>query len=145
MIFLGTLTFTVSFYFWTGLQRTAGHFFFYLLMSQLNTMVSVMFVQMVSAIFSRADTGGIIYSSCSLILITAAGFLIPYEHIPAVVRWISWLSFTRYFIDSVSASEFAGTSYACSNSTALSIPINTTISLPYCDIAARYDLALSIR
>lgn len=140
MIFIGTLSYSLSFYFFTGLQRTAGHFFFYLLASQLNTMVSAVFVQMISAIFSRADTGGVVYTSAVVILITAGGFLIPYKEIPWAVRWISWLSYPRYFIDAVAASEFPGTSYTCPGNSALVVPINGTGALAYCDVAIRYAL-----
>lgn len=141
MMFLGTLSFTLTFYFFTGLQRTAGHFFFYLLMSQLNTMVSVMYVQVIGALFARADLGGVVYGSMSLILATAAGFLIPLHDIPAAVRWLSRISFSHYFIQSVSISEFAGAAYHCADA-ALSVPINATASLPYCDVAVRGPLAI---
>lgn len=138
MMFLGTLCFTITFYFFTGLQRTIGHFAFYLLMSQLNTMVSVMYVQLIGSIFEKSDTGGVIYGSVSLILATAAGFLIPQKDIPQVVRWISRISFSSYFIQSVAVSEFTGSAYHCAPDSALFVPINETVAMPYCDVAVRY-------
>ena len=138
MIFAGVLAFTLAFYFFTGLERDAGHFFFYLFMSQLNTMVSIMFVQAICCIFSRPDTGGIIYASLSIILTTASGFLIPPKDMPAVIRWVNWVSFPRYFIESVSVSEFDGATFSCHGNSAMEIPINASVSLLYCDVATRY-------
>lgn len=58
MICFGTFVFVLSFYFFPGLQRSTGHFFFFYLVSLSLSLVSIMFVQMIGAVFARADTAG---------------------------------------------------------------------------------------
>ncbi len=131
MIAIGCFLFAVSFYWFTNLQRTAGNFFFYYLLSLAIGLVSVMFVQMVGAVFARPDTAGLIFGSTFTIFGSAAGFLIKFQNIPVFMRWLTYISFPRYFINSVAVNEYTGTTYYCDPP--LEIPINGTNStLPYC-------------
>lgn len=135
MIFLGCLIYVVAFYWWTGLQREAGKFFFFLFVSFCISLVCIMFVQMIGAIFARPDTAGLIFSSVFVIFGSTAGFLIPPDKIPVFMRWLYWISFPRYFIESVAVNEFAGQQYHCPGG-GFPVPINgTSFTLPYCAIA----------
>lgn len=110
------LTYTVFgliVYFLANLNRTAGQFFFYLLIMSFTAFALGSFFSMISSFTKQASAANAIAGIGMLILSIYTGYMIP---LPVMHKWFWWVSFLnplRFAFESLMANEFHGREMEC--------------------------------
>ena len=100
-------------YFLANLNRTAGQFFFYLLIMSFTAFALASFFSMISSFTKQASAANAIAGIGVLILSIYTGYMIP---LPVMHKWFWWVSFLnplRFAFESLMANEFHGREMEC--------------------------------
>lgn len=142
-VLIGNFIVGVLIYWLAGLRPEAGAFFYFMLVILVFGCVALVFSQMLSAMFAHIEVVGLVFASIFASFALAAGFLLPRTHIRVWMRWLHWMSFTRYYLEAMAVNELRGDSFHCTDADAAHIPIvvnGTTVTKAYCPITSGEDV-----
>lgn len=100
-----TILLGVIVYWMVGLSRDAEHFFKFLLILILYSIAMTLFNFLLAAVVSDTGIAILISSVINLFQMAFAGFFINLSRIPAVLRWLQWLSPLKYALEALSVNE----------------------------------------
>lgn len=110
------LTYTVFgliVYFLSNLHRTAGQFFFYMLIMAVTSFAIGAFFNMISSFTKEASSANAIAGIGVLMLSIYTGYMVP---LPVMHKWFWWINFLnplRWGFESLMANEFHGRDMPC--------------------------------
>jgi ATP-binding cassette subfamily G (WHITE) protein 2 (PDR) len=98
----------------TNLRRTAGAFFFYILISFMVLMTMSMFFRSIASV-SRTLVQALAPAAIVILaLLIYAGFAISVPNMLGWSSWIRWLNPVYYGLEALMINEFHGREFACS-------------------------------
>lgn len=100
-----TIILGVIVYWMVGLAHAAENFFKYLLILILFSIAMTLFNFLLAALVPDVGVAILISSVINLFQMAFAGFFINLSRIPAVLRWIQWLSPLKYALEALSVNE----------------------------------------
>ncbi|GAA5899638.1 hypothetical protein JCM6882_001172 [Rhodosporidiobolus microsporus] len=101
-------------YFMTNLNRTAGHFFYFLLISFTCMVAMSMFFRAIAALSRTLSQAMVPSAVLILALVAYAGFAIPTRYMLGWASWLRWLNPIQYAFEGLMVNEFHGRTYTCS-------------------------------
>ncbi|GEQ67738.1 hypothetical protein JCM33374_g1403 [Metschnikowia sp. JCM 33374] len=111
---LTCLFFNIILYFMVHLRRSAGHFFYYLLMNFLATLVMSHLFRTIGALTTSIASAMTPASVLLLALSIFTGFVIPPQQILGWCRWMYYLDPIAYVFEGLVANEFHSRNFDCS-------------------------------
>lgn len=105
--------FSIILYFLANLNRTAGQFFFFLLILIFTAQCLTALFQMIASFCKTPDVANSIAGVGVLILSVYAGYMIPTKSMHPWFRWLNWLDPLAYGYESLMANEFHGREMPC--------------------------------
>lgn len=109
------IAFNVILYFMVNLRRTAGHFFYYLLMNFTATLAMSHLFRTIGAATKSLSQAMTPASVLLLALTIFTGFIIPPEKMHGWCRWINYIDPIAYSFEGLISNEFHGRDFACSS------------------------------
>ncbi|KAA8915340.1 hypothetical protein TRICI_002524 [Trichomonascus ciferrii] len=100
------LTFTVIFYFLSGMNNSAPRFFIYFLFSLLPTFCISTLFQLISATVKTVSTANSVAGIVNSAFIIYAGYMIPTFSMHPWFRWINYINPLNYAFESMVTNEF---------------------------------------
>ncbi|KAG0195649.1 hypothetical protein BGX33_002856, partial [Mortierella sp. NVP41] len=113
VIIVHILLFSVVLYFLAGLQRTAGKFFFFVLVLSLATLCMTAFFRMWGCASKTFDDATKYSGILLLALILYSGYLIPYQAMHPWFIWIFWINPLAYAFKALMSNEMSGLRFSC--------------------------------
>ncbi|OAQ31960.1 hypothetical protein K457DRAFT_71238 [Linnemannia elongata AG-77] len=113
VILVHNILFSVVLYFLSGLQRTAGKFFFFILVLTLATLCMTSFFRMWGCASKTFDDATKYSGVILLALILYSGYLIPYQAMHPWFIWIFWINPLAYAFKALMSNEFSGFRFSC--------------------------------
>ncbi|TNY20426.1 xenobiotic-transporting ATPase [Rhodotorula diobovata] len=110
---LNAILFNTIIYFMTNLNRQAGNFFFFVLVSFTLTLVMSMFFRSVGALSRSLSQALVPAALLILALVLYTGFAIPTRYMLGWIGWIRYLNPIQYGFESLMVNEFWGQQYLC--------------------------------
>ncbi|KAG0249180.1 hypothetical protein BG011_009523 [Mortierella polycephala] len=107
------LLFASVLYFLSGLQRTAGKFFIFVLTLSLATMCMTSFFRMWGSASKTFDDATKFSGVMLLALILYSGYLVPYQAMHPWFIWIFWINPLAYAFKALMANEMSGLKFSC--------------------------------
>lgn len=108
------ICFNIILYFTVHFRRSAGHFFFYLLISFSITLAMSHLFRCIGAA-SKSLSSAMTPAALLLMSLTIfAGFVIPPQDMHGWCRWINYIDVVAYAFEALVANEFHGVDYPCS-------------------------------
>ncbi|KZT74033.1 hypothetical protein DAEQUDRAFT_720885 [Daedalea quercina L-15889] len=92
-------------YWMTGLAHDAAHFFKFLFILVLYTLVMTLFNFLLACMFRNGGIAILISALLALYQMTYAGFFVHLNSIPPVLRWLQWLCPLKYNLEALSVNE----------------------------------------
>jgi ABC-type multidrug transport system permease subunit/ABC-type multidrug transport system ATPase subunit len=108
-----SILFNVTLYFMTNLNREAGAFFFYLLVSFIMVLAMSGIFRSIASISRTLSQAMVPASLLILALVIFAGFVIPTDYMLGWCRWINYLDPVAYAFESLMVNEFSGRNFTC--------------------------------
>ncbi|KAF9239156.1 hypothetical protein BU15DRAFT_46984 [Melanogaster broomeanus] len=102
---LPTIIVSTTTYWMAGLAHDAAHFFKFLLILVLYTLVMTLFNFLLATLFRNGGIAILISALTALYQMTYAGFFVHLSTIPPVLRWLQWLCPLKYTLEAVSVNE----------------------------------------
>ncbi|KAL9939468.1 hypothetical protein V8E36_001285 [Tilletia maclaganii] len=121
-----SITLTVIVYWMVGLNSSAQKFFEYLLVACLFTIDMALYDMCLAAAIHDLSTAVLAAGAHILFNIAFAGFLLNLSSIVGVLRWLQWLSVTKYAMEAVGSNELDGLRIVDNLS---GVPIDAPVSL----------------
>lgn len=109
-----SIGFNVVLYFIVHLRRTAGHFFFFLLINFTITLCMSNLFRSIASSFKSLSEAMTPSSIFLLALIIFTGFVIPPQNMHGWCRWINYIDPVAYAFESLIANEFHAQNFPCS-------------------------------
>ncbi|XMA11583.1 hypothetical protein WAI453_004374 [Rhynchosporium graminicola] len=110
---LNSICFNTTLYFMSNLNRQAGNFFFFVLISFMLTLVMSMLFRTIASL-SRTLSQAMAPSAIMILaLIIYTGFALPVPHMRGWARWLNYVDPLAYGFESLMINEFAGNTYRC--------------------------------
>ncbi|KAG0312098.1 hypothetical protein BGZ97_011443, partial [Linnemannia gamsii] len=113
VVFVHNILFSVVLYFLSGLQRTAGKFFFFVLVLTLATLCMTSFFRMWGCASKTFDDATKYSGVLLLALILYSGYLIPYQAMHPWFVWIFWINPLAYAFKALMSNEMSGLRFSC--------------------------------
>ncbi|KAK3837776.1 MAG: ABC-2 type transporter-domain-containing protein [Linnemannia elongata] len=113
VVLVHILLFAVVLYFLSGLQRTAGKFFFFVLVLTLATLCMTSFFRMWGCASKTFDDATKYSGVLLLALILYSGYLIPYQAMHPWFIWIFWINPLAYAFKALMSNEMSGLRFSC--------------------------------
>ncbi|EIW85570.1 hypothetical protein CONPUDRAFT_118487 [Coniophora puteana RWD-64-598 SS2] len=92
-------------YWMAGLAHDAAHFFKFLFILVLYTLVMTLFNFLLGTLFYNGGIAILISALSALYQMTYAGFFVHLTSIPPVLRWLQWLCPLKYTLEALSVNE----------------------------------------
>ncbi|KAF3985654.1 hypothetical protein FT663_04945 [Candidozyma haemuli var. vulneris] len=108
------IAFNVVLYFTVHLRRSAGHFFFYLLVNFSCTIAMSHLFRCIGAATKSLSSAMTPASLLLLALTIFTGFVIPPQDMHGWCRWINYIDVVAYAFEALIANEFHGRDFPCS-------------------------------
>ncbi|AAS50897.2 ABR126Wp [Eremothecium gossypii ATCC 10895] len=108
------VSFNIPFYFMVNLRRSAGAFFFYLLISMTSTFAMSHLFRTLGAATTSLYVTMLPASILLLAISTYVGFVIPQKNIVGWSKWIFYLNPIARSMEAMVANEFDGRTFECS-------------------------------
>ncbi|KAL7764826.1 hypothetical protein ACKLNR_005971 [Fusarium oxysporum f. sp. zingiberi] len=108
-----SILFNVTLYFMTNLNRDAGAFFFYLLVSFIMVLAMSGIFRSIASLSRTLSQAMVPASLLILALVIFAGFVIPTDYMLGWCRWINYLDPVAYAFESLMVNEFSGRNFTC--------------------------------
>ncbi|CAF4919808.1 unnamed protein product [Rotaria sp. Silwood1] len=112
-----SIIFSLLAYFMTGLQRSAGHFFVFLLTIFMASIFGSAICFFISATIHTFAVALIIVVLIFVIMFLFSGFLISLDSVFNWLSWIQWISAFRYASNMLSVNEFRDINFCLVNQT----------------------------
>jgi ATP-binding cassette subfamily G (WHITE) protein 2 (SNQ2) len=99
-------------YFWVGMNTNGGaakHFFFFMACLIGLEFVGQAFGRLLCSLVRKEVSANAVSSVCILIFATVGGFMPPFGQIPAIFRWLSWVTPVSYAFEAMMINEFHDT------------------------------------
>lgn len=109
-----SIFFNIVLYFMTGLRRTAGHFFVFLLFSFVAVLNMSMFFRSIASMSRSLPQAMAPAAIFILALIIYTGFTIPIANMHPWFRWINYLDPVAYAFEALMINQFDGLQIPCS-------------------------------
>ncbi|KAG0352588.1 hypothetical protein BGZ54_002680 [Gamsiella multidivaricata] len=113
IIVVHNLLFAIVLYFLSGLQRTAGKFFVFVLILSLATGCMTAFFRMWGCASKTFDDATKYSGVLLLALVLYSGYLIPYQAMHPWFIWIFWINPLAYAFKALMANEMSGLRFSC--------------------------------
>jgi len=88
-----------------GLAKDAAHFFKFLFIIVLYTLVMTLWNFLLAIVFENGGIATLISALSALYQMTYAGFFVHLNSIPPVLRWLQWLCPLKYALEALSVNE----------------------------------------
>ncbi|CEI63250.1 ABC transporter CDR4 [Fusarium venenatum] len=108
-----SILFNLTLYFMTNLNRDAGAFFFYLLVSFIMVLAMSGIFRSIASISRTLSQAMVPASLLILALVIFAGFVVPVDYMLGWCRWINYLDPVAYAFESLMVNEFSGRNFTC--------------------------------
>ncbi|KAG9318076.1 ABC-2 type transporter-domain-containing protein [Chiua virens] len=102
---LPTIVVSTMTYWMAGLAHDAAHFFKFLLVLVLYTLVMTLFNFLLATLFHNGGIAILLSALTALYQMTYAGFFVHLSNIPPVLRWLQWLCPLKYTLEALSVNE----------------------------------------
>ncbi|KAF8839854.1 hypothetical protein BDN67DRAFT_931344 [Paxillus ammoniavirescens] len=102
---LPTIIVSTTTYWMAGLAHDAAHFFKFLFILVLYTLVMTLFNFLLATLFRNGGIAILISALTALYQMTFAGFFVHLTSIPPVLRWLQWLCPLKYTLEALSVNE----------------------------------------
>lgn len=112
---LNAIVFNLALYFLTNLRRTAGAFFFFLLISFFLTLSMSMLFRTIASVSRTLSQAMAPAAILILAIVIYTGFALPIPYMHGWARWINYLDLVAYGFESLMVNEFDGRDFPCSN------------------------------
>ncbi|KAJ5050773.1 uncharacterized protein L3040_002644 [Drepanopeziza brunnea f. sp. 'multigermtubi'] len=110
---LNAILFNVTLYFMSNLNRQAGNFFFFLLVSFLLTLVMSMLFRTIASVSRTLSQALAPAAVLILAIVIYTGFALPVPNMLGWARWLNYIDPVAYAFESLMVNEFAGKNYTC--------------------------------
>ena len=100
-------------YWSSNLRASFAHFVTYLLSFYLSLVTVQSLGVLLSVLISNLRIALLVAPVINIFLMILGGFYSPYDNIPIVIRWCSWLSAARYGYTALVINEFMGVDIPC--------------------------------
>ncbi|KAG1736895.1 uncharacterized protein EDB91DRAFT_1141561 [Suillus paluster] len=100
-----TITVCTITYWMAGLAHDAVHFFKFLLIIVLYTLVMTLFNFLLGTLFRNGGIAILLSALSALYQMTYAGFFVHLASIPPVLQWLKWLCPLNYALEAISVNE----------------------------------------
>jgi ABC-type multidrug transport system fused ATPase/permease subunit len=107
------ITFNLTLYFMTNLNRHPGNFFFFLLMSFILTLTMSMLFRTIASVSRTLSQAMAPAAILILAIVIYTGFALPVPYMHGWARWINYLDPVAYGFESLMINEFAGRNFTC--------------------------------
>ncbi|KAG2139030.1 hypothetical protein DEU56DRAFT_801366 [Suillus clintonianus] len=114
-------------YWMAGLAHDAVHFFKFLLVIALYTLVMTLFNFLLGTLFRNGGIAILLSALSALYQMTYAGFFVHLSSIPPVLRWLQWLCPLNYTLEAISVNEVG--SGLMIQDTLQGVPVNVSATL----------------
>ncbi|OAA64160.1 ABC-2 type transporter [Akanthomyces lecanii RCEF 1005] len=108
-----SILFNVTLYFMTNLNRDAGAFFFYLLVSFLMVLAMSGIFRSIASLSRTLSQAMVPASLLILALVIFSGFVIPTDYMLGWCRWINYLDPVAYAFEALMVNEFHNRNFTC--------------------------------
>ncbi|KAF4453657.1 ATPase [Fusarium austroafricanum] len=108
-----SILFNITLYFMTNLNREAGAFFFYLLVSFIMVLAMSGIFRSIASLSRTLSQAMVPASLLILALVIFAGFVIPTDYMLGWCRWINYLDPVAYAFESLMVNEFHNRNFTC--------------------------------
>lgn len=107
------ITFNLTLYFMTNLNRHPGNFFFFVLISFMLTLVMSMLFRTIASVSRTLSQALAPAAILILAIIIYTGFALPVPNMRGWARWINYVDPVSYGFESLMINEFAGRNFTC--------------------------------
>ncbi|KAF8579482.1 hypothetical protein K439DRAFT_1654569 [Ramaria rubella] len=114
-------------YWMAGLAHDAAHFFKFLFILVLYSMVMTLFNFLLACMFRNGGVAILLSALTALYQQTYAGFFVHLNSIPPVLRWLQWLAPLKYTLEALSVNEVG--SGLMIEDTLQGVPVSVSASL----------------
>eukprot|EP01132_Coremiostelium_polycephalum_P005159 gene5159-6421_t len=131
-----SLLFSIPIYWMSGLERDAEKFLIFIAIYYMYLQILVSFSQFLGFVSPNLSVANEISGITFSIFCLFAGFIVQKDHIPNYFRFLNYVSFTKYLVESLTVNEMHGSiEFYCTQNQYLYVPItNTTEVKPFCPI-----------
>jgi len=102
---LPTIIVSTTTYWMAGLAHDAAHFFKFLFILVLYTLVMTLFNFLLATLFHNGGIAILVSALTALYQMTYAGFFVNLTSMPPVLRWLQWLCPLKYNLEALSVNE----------------------------------------
>jgi ATP-binding cassette subfamily G (WHITE) protein 2 (PDR) len=107
------IIFNLTLYFMVNLNRQAGNFFFFLLISFMLTLVMSMLFRTIASVSRTLSQAMAPAAILILAIVIYTGFALPVPNMRGWARWINYLDPVAYGFEALMINEFVGNNYTC--------------------------------
>jgi ATP-binding cassette subfamily G (WHITE) protein 2 (PDR) len=107
------ITFNLTLYFMVNLNRHAGNFFFFVLISFILTLVMSMLFRTIASVSRTLSQAMAPAAILILGIVIYTGFALPVPNMRGWARWINYIDPVAYGFESLMINEFAGRTFTC--------------------------------
>ncbi|KAJ3338928.1 hypothetical protein HDU93_008907 [Gonapodya sp. JEL0774] len=111
--FLGPFLSAIIIYWMTGLNPLASRFGIFVVVNALNVLAWISLGYSVGGMISNMQIAQMIFPMIATLSMLFGGGLVNQLSIPIALRWIQWLSVTRYVFTALLNNEFQGVTFSC--------------------------------
>ncbi|KAG2107963.1 uncharacterized protein F5147DRAFT_636201 [Suillus discolor] len=122
-----TITVCTITYWMAGLANDAVHFFKFIFVIVLYTLVMTLFNFLLGTLFRNGGIAILLSALSALYQMTFAGFFVHLASIPPVLRWLQWLCPLKYTLEAISINEVG--SGLMIKDTLQGVPVNISATL----------------
>jgi ABC-type multidrug transport system permease subunit len=145
-VVIATLFFTVPLYYMVGLNSGVDHYFLYLAIIVIHSIVSSGLGALIAAAVPNLTTGQVIAPVVITIFLLYGGPLVALNSMP---RWLYWARYLSIICNSTGAlirNEFSGVSWTCSTNDILCYPDGEAVirQLGYDNLSKYYSVGVNI-
>ncbi|KAK2462635.1 hypothetical protein APHAL10511_005368 [Amanita phalloides] len=112
---INTIVFGVIMYFMTGLQRTAGQFFIFILFVFITSLTMKAWFRSIAAAFGSEPLANSVGGISVLAIAIYTGYTVPKPSMIGALRWITYLNPMRYSFEAILSNEFRTLKGSCSS------------------------------
>ncbi|KAJ2556100.1 ATP-binding cassette transporter snq2, partial [Coemansia sp. RSA 1933] len=123
---LQIIVFSCILYFATGLERTAAHFFTFLLYLFVGCLCLTAFFRLVGNVSPNIDVAHTLSGVCLLFMILLVGYMQPPKSMHPWFKWIYWINPLAYGFKALMANEFRNLRLECTGANLIPSGANFT-------------------
>ncbi|KIJ63345.1 hypothetical protein HYDPIDRAFT_41184 [Hydnomerulius pinastri MD-312] len=124
---LPTIIVSTMTYWMAGLAHDAAHFFKFLFILVLFTLIMTLFNFLLATLFRNGGIAILISALTALYQMTYAGFFVHLDSIPPVLRWLQWLCPLKFTLEALAVNEVG--SGLMIQDTLQGVPVNVSATL----------------